>query len=183
MLASCPRPPSSPRRRQSHRRLPPPTPAAVRTALAGAAGRCRACPAAIRPYPPTPRIPYHHPMPTHTRHLVVPVTPIVAGEPRRFPPPVSAAAQRCKMRVQGLPCLFRGPFTRPLSPIWTLFRGCFARPLSPICAARFQPPIAKQPPSWVLSPRAIQEDESKLRPIPTRNNRESTSKLFRRPAA
>ena len=47
---------------------------------------------------------YPTPMPTRTLPAAI-VLPAQAGEPRRFPPPIAAVAQRRKLRVQGLPCL------------------------------------------------------------------------------
>ena len=75
--------------------------------------------------------------------------------------------------------LFRAPFTRPRFPIWRLFRGCFARHLSRICDPRLKPALVEQPPTCDPSTVATQKLNSKLRPTPTRNNRESTSNLFR----
>ncbi len=73
--------------------------------------------AATFPYPLTPPIPYPTPMHTHTRPTAI-VLPAQAGEPRRLPPPTGAAAQRRKLRVQGLPC--QGVGAGPALPCFPL---------------------------------------------------------------
>ena len=62
------------------------------------------------PLSPHSSIPYPTPMYTHTLPAAI-VLPTQAGEPRRFPPPIAAVAQRRKLRVQSLPR--RRPGARP----------------------------------------------------------------------
>ena len=69
------------------------------------------------PIPSHPTIPYPTPMHTHTRPTAI-VLPAQAGEPRRLPPPTGAAAQRRKLRVQGLPC--QGVGAGPALPCFPL---------------------------------------------------------------
>ena len=139
--------------------------------------------------------------------------------PRRIPPPASAAAQRRKLRVQGVPCCHpplsphplasptitpcpptaraRPPSSspRPLSPVpgrcsappssdlTPLSGGCPAvvsRGIRLVPATRGSNPRLRNNPQPATPSRWPDEKTTpKLRPIPSRINRESTSNLFR----
>ena len=58
-------------------------------------------------------------MHTHTHPAAI-VLPAQAGEPRRLPPPIAAAAQRRTLRVQGLPCQGVGAGPAPPLPCFPL---------------------------------------------------------------
>ena len=94
-------------------------------------------------------------------------------------PLTGAAGRPAPAKAGGLPGLFHPPSPRPLFPIWRLFRGCLARHSSRSCAARLKPAFAPQPPSCAALYPRNPRFKSKLHPIPSPFNLDSTSKLHR----